>query len=419
MSRHRYAVIAALAGLVALPGAGSAQQPTQRQIDSLAAQVRALKAQLDSLRAALGRRPAAVAPAAAEDTSLAALRAAAAAAAGTDTTKLKADTAGPTKFVGRERSQPQLNPEISATGDVRAGAHIPGVQHDNFDPREFEVGFQSPLDPYSSTKIFVSLENGNVSIEEGYAYWTGLPGHIRFDIGKFRQQFGELNRWHLHALPETEYPLALRTYLGDDGLAGTGISLYRAFGGLGTHELTAQVTRSESDAELFGSSGRPTYLVHLLNFWQLTRSTYMQLGGTALYGTNPDSSLRTKVGGVDFRLTWRPPAQALYREWTLRGELYALRKEFAGAGGTHLGYYVGTTYKLGQRWIAGLRYDYVERPDSALIIRQVIPSLTLWESEWVELRAQYTWAKITGRSSTGDFALQAVWAIGPHKHETY
>ncbi len=419
MSRHRYAVIAALAGLVALPSVGSAQQPNQRQIDSLAAQVRALKAQLDSLRAALGRRTGAIAPAAAEDTSLAALRAAAAAAAGTDTTRVKADTSGRTKFVGRERSQPQLNPEISATGDVRAGAHIPGVQHDNFDPREFEVGFQSPLDPYSSTKIFVSLENGNVSIEEGYAYWTGLPGHIRFDIGKFRQQFGELNRWHLHALPETEYPLALRTYLGDDGLAGTGISLYHAFGGLGTHELTAQVTRSESDAELFGSSGRPTYLVHLLNFWQLTRSTYMQLGGTALYGTNPDSSLRTKVGGVDFRLTWRPPAQALYREWTLRGELYALRKEVVGAGGTHLGYYVGTTYKLGQRWIAGLRYDYVERPDSALIIRQVIPSLTLWESEWVELRAQYTWAKITGRSSTGDFALQAVWAIGPHKHETY
>src|SRR5437773_9705338 len=45
-------------------------------------------------------------------------------------------------------------------------------------------------------------------------------------------------------------------------------------------------------------------------FWQLTRSTYAQVGGTALYGTNPDSSLRTKVGGIDFRLTWRPPAEA-------------------------------------------------------------------------------------------------------------
>src|SRR5439155_2397460 len=101
---------------------------------------------------------------------------------------------------------------------------------------------------YSRHKIFMILENGYESIDEWYSYWTGLPGHIRFDIGKFRQQFGEVNRWHLHALPETEYPLALRTYLGDDGLAGAGISLYRAFGGLGTHELTAQVTRSASDA---------------------------------------------------------------------------------------------------------------------------------------------------------------------------
>jgi hypothetical protein len=430
MPRHRYAVTAAaaaLAGLLALPAlpaAGIAQQPTQRQVDSLAAQVRALKAQLDSLRAAVGatRQPGAAAPAAAAAPTdeLAALRAAAAAAAGTDTTKLKGDTARPTSFVGRERSQPQLNPEISVTGDVRAYAQRPGVQRDNFDPREFEVGFQSPLDPYSNTKIFASFENGAVSIEEGYAYWTGLPGHIRFDIGKFRQQFGELNRWHLHALPETEYPLALRSYLGGDGLAGTGVSLYRAFGGLGTHELTAQVTRSASDAELFGGSGRPSYLAHLLNFWQLSRSTYVQLGGTALYGTNPDSSLRTKVGGVEFRLTWRPPAQALYREWTLRGELYALRREYAGAGTTHLGYYVGTTYKLGQRWIAGVRYDYVENPvDSLGITRQIIPSLTLWESEWVELRAQYAWAKTTGFPATNQFALQAVWAIGPHKHETY
>jgi len=418
MTRQQDVVVAALALVLALAAPASAQQPAdQRRVDSLAAEVRALKARLDSVRAQLAHRPAAAEAAA--DTSLAALRAAAAAAAGTDTSRIRGDTAGRTKFVGRERSQPQLNPEISATGDVRAYGYSPGVQRDNFDAREFEVGFQSPLDPYSSTKIFVSFENGNVSIEEGYAYWTGLPGRIRFDIGKFRQQFGEVNRWHLHALPETEYPLALRAYLGDDGLAGTGISLYRAFGGLGVHELTAQLTRSESDSELFGSSGRPTYLVHLLNFWQLTRSTYAQVGGTALYGTNPDSSLRTKVGGIDFRLTWRPPAEALYREWTLRGELYALRKEYAGAGTTRLGWYAGTTYKLGQRWIAGARYDYVEDPLFGVITRQVIPSLTLWQSEWVELRGQYTWAKTAGLNATNQFALQAVWAIGPHKHETY
>src|SRR5206468_11785033 len=82
-------------------------------------------------------------------------------------------------------------------------------------------------------------------------------------------------------------------------LAGTGISLYRAFGGLGTHEVTAQVTRSETDS-LFGGSGRPSYLVHLLNFWQLTRSTYMQLGGTGLYGDRKSTRLNSSHDQISY-----------------------------------------------------------------------------------------------------------------------
>jgi hypothetical protein len=423
----------ATAAIVVLCTPSVAQRPTpsatQRQVDSLAAELRRVQARLDSVLQILAKwqasaRPeSAVTAVRAESVSvqddLAALRAAAAAAAGrTDTSQTPAEKE-PTQFVGRERNQSQLNPEISVTGDVRAMATTAGIQRNNFDPREFEIGFQSALDPYSHTKIFVSLENGDVSVEEGYAYWTGLPGHIRLDVGKFRQQFGELNRWHLHALPETEYPLAIRTFLGDDGLSGAGLSFYRAFGGLGTHEVTAQVTRSASDAELFGGGGRPSFLLHLLNFWQLGSATYMQIGATGLLGQNPDSALQTAVGGVDFRFTWRPPAQAMYREWTLRGELLALRKRYASVGATRLGGYVSSTYRLGQRSIAGLAYDYVEDPVTGMVTRQLIPSLTWWESEWVYLRAQYTWQKIASASPTHQIALQAVWAIGPHKHETY
>ncbi len=413
-------VWAALVATTCLTSAAMGQQPTQRQLDSLAAQVRLLRARVDSLvaasRAGGGAQPAA---AAAPGDELAQLRAAASQAAGggaRDTTAA-ADTMA--RAIGRERNQSQLNPEIGVTGDVRGYVYSGGVQHDNFEAREFEIGFQSALDPYSHTKIFVSVEEGGVSLEEGYAYWTGLPGHVRLDVGKFRQQYGELNRWHLHALPETEYPLAITAYLGADGLSGTGISLYRAFSVLGTNELTGQVTLSSSDAELFGNTGRPTYLAHLLNFWQLSRSTYMQIGGTALYGTDPDSALRTKVGGLEVRLTWRPPARALYHEWTIRGELLALKKEVAGVGPTHLGGYISSTYKLNQRFILGARYDYVESPDFGVITRQVIPSLTLWQSEWVFLRAQYQWRQVAGSSADQQIAVQAVWAIGPHKHETY
>ena len=318
----------------------AAQRPvpaTQRQVDSLAAELRRVQARLDSVLALLARLQAAgpradttLAAARAESSStqddLASLRAAAAAAAGpTDT----AQASVPTQFVGRERNQNQLNPEISVTGDVRAIGTAPGIQRNNFDPREFEIGFQSALDPYSHTKIFVSLEDDEVSVEEGYAYWTGLPGHIRVDIGSFRQQFGELNRWHLHALPETEYPLVLRDLSRSPmGSAATGISLYRAFGGFGTHELTAQVTRSASDDELFGGGDRPSYLVHLLNFWQVA-SLHLHAGRrerpvSARILTRP----QTAVGGLEFRFTWRPPARALYRDWTVRGELLALRKSY-------------------------------------------------------------------------------------------
>ncbi len=102
-----------------------------------------------------------------------------------------------------------MNPEISATGDIEF--QFPEGESPQVVPREFELAFQANLDPYSATKIFVSFEDGEVSIEEGYIYWTGLPAHLRVDAGVFRQEVGELNRWHLHALPESEYPLVYRT----------------------------------------------------------------------------------------------------------------------------------------------------------------------------------------------------------------
>src|SRR2546422_10630796 len=169
MIRHRFAVLAALACVSAGARPLAAQQPTARQVDSLAAEIRALKVRLDSVRAALagaGRQARVAAPA--KDTTatdeLAALRSAARAAAGRSDTAAKPDTT-PNRFIGRERNQAQLNPEISVTGDVRAYGQQPGIQRDNFDAREFEEGFKSALDVYSHTKIFVSLENGNRSEE--------------------------------------------------------------------------------------------------------------------------------------------------------------------------------------------------------------------------------------------------------------
>jgi hypothetical protein len=372
---------------------------------------------------------------------LAALRAAAAAAAGAP-----ADTAD--RAAGRQaggRSQNLLNPEISATGDIRGALVRPGPQTASFDPHEFELSFQSALDPYSATKIFLGLRNGAVDVEEGYIYWTGLPGHLRLDLGKFRQTIGELNRWHAHALPEGEYPLVLQRYLGEEGLAQTGVSLYWPLpfsGRLGTYELTAQVTKGVNEA-LFGRYGdRPSYLGTLSGFWQFSRAVYGQVSVTGLAGEGHDSvtfippclppgpcqpmteaqRIQSRLGALAVRVTWRPPGEAQRREVTLRGEVYALQRTVDGAPVLRHGAYAAAQVRLGRRWIGGVRGDWVETTDLASVRPSewaVTPTLTFWQSEFVFLRLQWTRHRDLLGETSDRVGFQAVWAMGPHKHELF
>ncbi|HEX9728755.1 MAG TPA: hypothetical protein VGA37_09655 [Gemmatimonadales bacterium] len=416
------AILSLLAVVAATtPAAARAQEPTRA--DSLEAQLRALRARIDSLEQVLQRLTRQSRDSTPVRDELAALRAAARQAAGPVDS---AATEAPAQFSSRTRNLSSLNPEISATADVRVQGSRPGPQEDNFDVREFEISLQSALDPYASTKIFVGLSEEEVAIEEGYAYWTGLPGHLRLDFGRFRQQVGELNRWHSHALPQSEMPLVLSEFLGDEGLVGDGLSLFwlvpAGGGALGTHELTAQVSLGKNEV-LFDDGRRLSYLGHLNNFWALSPSTYFQVGGTALYGRNPDTDLQTTVFGIDARFTWVPPSRAQYQSFTLRGEGYAIRREVAGAGPTRYGGYASAVYQLSRRLFAGTRVDYVERlGGGGDYVWSVVPGLTWWQSEWVYLRAEWQHLSSPAGASrvTGDrFLVQAVWSVGPHKHETY
>jgi len=390
--------------------ADTAARRQQRTLDSLAAVVRALQERVDSL---LRLRAAGDTSGAAE---LEALRAAAAAAG--------ADSAGASRPAQARLGLNALNPEISVTTIVHASLIRPGPQTESFDAREFEFSFQSALDPYSYTKIFLSVTPEEIEVEEGYAYWSGLPGNTRLDVGRMRQPLGELNRWHRHALPEGELPLVHQLYLGGvEGLSGTGVSLYAPLpfsGRAGSFEWYGQVTKGTNET-LYVSGDRPAFLSALSGFWQLTRATYAMLSISGAHGTNPDTSLTSTVAALAARVTWRPPAEAARREVTVRGEIFALRRRFAGVGPTRLGGYVGTQARLNRRWVAGLRADYVENPDPVVASHQweTHASLTFWQSEFVYLRAEWTQHRETLAPTTNRLSLHAVWAMGPHKHEIF
>jgi len=400
--------------------------------DSLVATFETLSRRLETIR---GTRcvpppagiPAAAAAAPADTTDdLAALRAAAAEAAGGGAPPPPpgpSDTTAPprTEFIGRQRNASALNPEISATGDIRLVARE-GRQRDNGVAREFEIALQSALDPYSSTKIFLTFEDEEVGVEEGYIYWTGLPGRLRVDVGKFRQQIGDLNRWHLHALPETEYPLVYQRFLSPEGLAGVGFSLYTALPvsiARGTHEIWLQGTTAKSDP-LYAGGRQPTLLFRLQNFWQLSRSTYAQIGATGTGGNNDDAGLRSRLAGLDFRLTYRPPEAGTRREITLRAEGYRLHATENGTTTNRYGTFVDVNARLTRRWVLGTRYDWVEAPRGPSDTEwRLTPSVTWWQSEFVYLRLEGEHRRTDLDGSRNVLSLQAVWAMGPHKHETY
>lgn len=421
----RSLLLAILPAVLATARAGSAQEVPAggAERDSLAVELRALRAKVDSLALLLDSLLALPTDSAAPADELAALRAAAREAAGEDARPADTAAASPAG-TGLNR----LNPEISVTGDVRLRVTRPGPQSENVDVREFEFGFQSDLDPFARTKIFLSFEEGELDLEEAYAYWTALPGGLRVDLGRLRQQLGELNRVHLHALPESEYPRVYRAFLGEEGLVANGLRLYwlAPFHGPGgaTHELWGEVTLGDNET-LFADGDRLSVLGHLNNFWQLDRASFLQLGGSVVYGENPDEQVETLLAGADARFTWQPPGRELYRSFTLRAEAYALHREVLGADRTRFGAYAGAEYRLSRRLLAGARLDWVELPDDPRGRPEwaIVPSITWWQSEWVRLRAE--WQHVSTplgadeRESSDRWLIQAVWSVGPHKHESY
>jgi hypothetical protein len=401
--------------LAAQTPADSALRRQQRTTDSLAAVLRALQARIDSLMHARTSG----------DTSggdeLAALRAAAGAVTA-DSSRIPAPQQA-------KLGPNAMNPEISVTGDLRMNGYHPGPQVDNFATKEFEVGFQSTLDPFTTAKVIMSVGNGGIDVEEGYMYFTTLPAHLRLDIGKFRSQIGELNRWHLHAVPEDEYPLVIRRYGGPEGVSATGASLYWPLpfsGKAGTYELTVQGT-SGSNQVLFAGGGRPAINAQLAGFWQFTRSTYLQMSVSGLHGTAPDTGsgtgFTTDLATVAARFSWRPPQQGQARDLTIRTEWWALRRKFdlGVEPGTRIGGYGDATWKLDRRWIVGVRGDYVESPDPLVDAHEwaITPSLTYWQSEFVFLRGLYEHANSVTGTNADRVSVQVVFAMGPHKHELF
>jgi hypothetical protein len=379
-----------------------------------------LEARLAAVEATPETPPAAAAPEPSAADELARLRDAARAAA----TSAATPSVAPADAGGRGRSLNRLNPEISFTADLRAVAD--DRQRDEFVVKELELDLQAALDPYSRMRFTLSFgDDGVIEPEEIYILYSSLPGGLSLHAGRFRQTFGALNRQHLHALPQSDYPLPLTAFFGDEGLAQTGISLEWLLpkSWATASELTFQVTDGENEAFGGESFEQLAYLAHLKSFWELSDAAYFEWGLSGAAGETADGG-DSRVWGSDFTYHWRPPLRAKFREITWRTEVLLSQRDAPGGLGPGLDAWGGYSYLEGliaQNLYLGLRYDQAEDPLApGHRSRAIVPYLTWWQSEFVRLRAEYRRLEDDFADATDNrFALQLVWAAGPHKHETY
>jgi hypothetical protein len=356
-----------------------------------------------------------------------------------------------------------LNPEISVTGDFLFSSRQDTTSNESsdFDFRTLGIHVESWLDPYTRFKAAIPVTENETSLGEGYITLYDIADDLNLTLGKFRQQFGVVNRWHKHGLDQVDFPLALRQIFGNGGLNQSGLSLDWIMppAGDASQQLTFQVTDG-SNSRLFGENARnrPSLLAHYKNYQDLSKDTYLEWGLTGLLGWNDEwdiksdsttttqnSSQMTTVLGADLSVLWEPTEKMRYRNVEWRSEAYWLNKKLLapdGSGSDNInawGLYSYLQNKISRTIDIGVRGDFYG-PDtksyanlssslslSPLAVTgdnpylwQISPYITWWQSPFVKFRLEYDYSNGKGINNPEHIVwLQAIFAVGPHKHERY
>jgi hypothetical protein len=339
------------------------------------------------------------------------------------------------KFHSGLRQQSALNPNISLSGDYYFAYGTSESDYNRLPSeeswgtgqmflREMELGMQSALDPFSRGKVFISFGREGVFLEEGYMQWLNLPLNMNLKMGEFKTQFGKLNRYHDHALPQFERPLVLTNFFGLTSLKGFGVSANFLLPSMtaDVNELDLEVVTGGVDHS-FTSEGKHNliYVTHLKNYYDINRSTYFEFGFSGATGhNNPEETYRSYIGGLDLKLRWAPPDRAKYRGIEWRTEFLFSRRNALDSHTDAWGFFSSIQCRLNARWLMSARLDYSQLPwNSDLEEKGGAICFDFWQSEFVFVRFQYTYINRNFDENDSRFIFQTNWAMGPHKHEAY
>jgi len=349
--------------------------------------------------------------------------------------KKKVDDSETRKFHSGLRQQSALNPNISLGGDFytaygSSSSEYNRLQGDRswgtgrFFLREMELSLQAPLDPFTRGKVSLSFGREGVVVEEGYMQWLNLPLNMNLKVGEFKTQFGQLNRYHDHALPQFDRPYVLNAFFGVGTLGGFGVGANFLLPALTAHvnELDLEFVSGGTGITFTDQSKHDfIFVAHYKNYYDLNRSTYLELGFSGATGhTDAKADMRATLFSTDLTLKWAPPGRSKYRGLEWRTELIYGERELANQTIESWGGFSYLQYRIGPKHLVGMRADYTQFPENEVFEEKGVSLLLdYWQSEFVFLRFQYSLIDRNFDENDHRFIVQTCWAMGPHKHETY
>jgi len=318
-------------------------------------------------------------------------------------------------------SESLMNPRISVISNlVWQLNHNRDVDGGNpFSLRELELAFQSNIDPFSRADIFLGLHPDEFHACEAYATLYKLPLEMQAKAGIFKLTLGKANTIHEHEQPWIDTPDVLVSFVGEEGLKGTGLSLVKNFAiGNAYTEVLLEGTNDQNNVAFSnGTSGKPVYLGKIRSYIDLSDTTNIDVGLSQAAGyVDADTRFQRRLSALDVTYRWRPAAAGKYHSALLRGEYLTNQSQLQNAPDDFTrGYYFFGQYQMNRNWYIGGRYDYCELPDSPAQRKRALSGiLTYYPSEFMLYRLQYKNTLGENVPDRHEMWFQLLFNIGPH-----
>jgi hypothetical protein len=461
-SRRPWALLAAVA-LATAPSASRAQgtpvEQLQKDLESMRKQMQQMQKRLeeqDAVIRKLSKEPAAPAAATAEAP-------APAPPAPPPPVVAKApepwSPTAPIKFLSGSRGYLSLSFDGIVDAGWSTAPDVTTIETGDHDPlqRGFtipngEIFLNGAVDPYftGATNIVFKLDEDNetdVELEEMWLQTSSLPWNLQVKGGQYLTEFGRFNQQHPHAWDFVDQQLVIGRMFGPEGLRNPGARVSWLLPLPFYSELLGSVQNSngetaysfrDTEVDLFGRTpiernvrgpGDLLYTPRWVSSFDLTDSQTVVAGLSGAFGPNASGrSNYTQIYGGDLYWKWKPSWQSGgFPFVAFQTEALGRRYEAGASNGLPAevlydwGLYGQALYGFTQRWVAGLRAEWVsgdtgafkDDPNRSDRFR-TSPDLTFYPTEFSKLRLQYNYDHGQLNGDDSSVWVQVEFLLGDH-----